>query len=37
MTPREREILEIIKNKPAIEQNELAGMLGITRSSVAVH
>lgn len=37
MTPREREILEIIKNKPTIEQNELAGMLGITRSSVAVH
>ena len=37
MTPREREILEIIKNKPTIEQNELAAMLGITRSSVAVH
>ncbi len=37
MTPREREILEIIKSKPTIEQNELAGMLGITRSSVAVH
>lgn len=37
MTPREHEILEIIKNKPTIEQNELASMLGITRSSVAVH
>ena len=37
MTPREREILEIIKNKPTIEQSELAGILGITRSSVAVH
>lgn len=37
MTPREREILDIIKKKPTIEQSELAGMLGITRSSVAVH
>ena len=37
MTPREHEILEIIKTKPTIEQNELASMLGITRSSVAVH
>lgn len=37
MTPREREILEIIKNRPTIEQSELASLLGITRSSVAVH
>ena len=37
MTPREREILEIIRKKPTIEQSELAEMLGITRSSVAVH
>ena len=37
MTRREPEILEIIKEKPTIEQSELAAMLGITRSSVAVH
>ena len=37
MTRREQEILEIIKEKPTIEQSELAAMLGITRSSVAVH
>lgn len=37
MTPREKEILEIIKDIPTIEQNELARMLGIARSSVAVH
>ena len=37
MTPREHEILEIIKSKPIIEQNEIAAILGITRSSVAVH
>ena len=37
MTPREREILEIIKGNPTIEQSEIAQMLGITRSSVAVH
>ena len=37
MTPREYEILEIIKSRPTIEQNEIAALLGITRSSVAVH
>lgn len=37
MTNREQEILEIIKKDPMISQNELAEMLGITRSSVAVH
>jgi len=37
VTPREHEILEIIKSKPTIEQSELASRLGITRSSVAVH
>ncbi len=37
MTEREKQIFEIIKGNPAIEQSELAGMLGITRSSIAVH
>lgn len=37
MTNREQEILDIIKKDPRISQNELAKILGITRSSVAVH
>jgi pseudouridine kinase len=37
MTNREKEILQLIKNKPMISQNELAKELNITRSSVAVH
>ncbi len=37
MTNREQEILNIIRNKPMISQNELAEAMGITRSSVAVH
>ena len=37
MTEREHQIYEIIKKSPAIEQSEIASMLGISRSSVAVH
>lgn len=37
MTNQEEKILEIIKNNPLIEQNEIADILGITRSTVAVH
>ena len=37
MTNREAELLKLISKNPAISQNELADMLGITRSSVAVH
>ncbi|MBU5675131.1 bifunctional hydroxymethylpyrimidine kinase/phosphomethylpyrimidine kinase [Alkaliphilus sp. MSJ-5] len=37
MTNREQEILELIKNNPMISQNDLANILAITRSSVAVH
>jgi pseudouridine kinase len=37
MTNREEELLRLISKNPAISQNELAAMLGITRSSVAVH
>lgn len=37
MTNREQEILELIKKDPMISQKELAYILGITRSSVAVH
>lgn len=37
MTNREEELLEIIRKNPSISQNELAQLLGITRSSVAVH
>lgn len=37
MTNREQEILELIKNNPMISQNDLANILEITRSSVAVH
>ena len=37
MTSQEKKILEIIKNNPLIEQNEIADILGIKRSTVAVH
>lgn len=37
MTKREEEILEAIKTDPMISQKDLALLLGITRSSVAVH
>ncbi|TJX64203.1 winged helix-turn-helix transcriptional regulator [Soehngenia saccharolytica] len=37
MTNRELEILNIIKKNPLVSQNEIAEMLNITRSSVAVH
>lgn len=37
MTNREQEILELIKKDPMISQKELASIIGITRSSVAVH
>ena len=37
MTKREQELLEIIKENPYISQNELADLLNIKRSSVAVH
>ncbi len=37
MTQREREIYEIIRDMPMIEQSEIAQKLNITRSSVAVH
>ncbi|WP_352399075.1 PfkB family carbohydrate kinase [Anaerotignum sp.] len=37
MTQREREIYEIIREMPMIEQSDIAQKLNITRSSVAVH
>lgn len=37
MTERELEILKTIKEQPLISQNELADLLGITRSGVAAH
>lgn len=37
MTQREREIFEILRKNPMIEQSEIAAMLHIARSSVAVH
>lgn len=37
MTDKEKEILEIIKNNPTIEQNQIAKLLNISRSTVAVH
>lgn len=37
MTNREQEIYELIKKNPMISQNELGEILGITRSSAAVH
>jgi len=37
MTKREEEILKLIKENPMISQKQIADILGITRSSVAVH
>lgn len=37
MTNQEQKILEIIRNNPLIEQNEIADILSISRSTVAVH
>ncbi|MCR2044488.1 PfkB family carbohydrate kinase [Anaerosalibacter massiliensis] len=37
MTRREEEILELISKNPMISQKEMANILGISRSSVAVH
>ncbi len=37
MTQREKEILHIIKKDPMISQQEIADLLNINRSSVAVH
>ncbi|SUB74315.1 carbohydrate kinase [Peptoniphilus indolicus] len=37
MTPRESEIMELIKKTPTISQQEIADILNIKRSSVAVH
>lgn len=37
MTNREKEILELISKNPMISQKEVANILGISRSSVAVH
>ena len=37
MTQRERQLLQLIEANPLISQQEIADMLGITRSSVAVH
>lgn len=37
MTPREREIMELIRANPQITQQEIGDRLHITRSSVAVH
>lgn len=37
MTNREKEILTLLRQNPLISQQELADVLGITRSSVGVH
>ena len=37
MTSKEREILNIIKENPTIEQSEIAELLNISRSTVGVH
>ena len=37
LTLREKEIVDILKKEPLISQEELAGRLNITRSSIAVH
>ena len=37
MTNKEKEILDIIKDNPTIEQSEIARLLNISRSTVAVH
>lgn len=37
LTEREKEILGILRNNPMISQEELAELMGITRSAAAVH
>ena len=37
MTQRERQILDLLEENPMISQEELSEILGIARSSVAVH
>lgn len=37
LTNREKEIIQLIRNKPMISQQEIADTLEITRASVAVH
>lgn len=37
MTKREKEILDIISKNPLLSQKEIADMLGITHSYVAVY
>lgn len=37
MTNREEEILDLLRKNPMISQNELADILGVARSSAAVH
>lgn len=37
MTQREREIIDLLKENPFLSQKELASLLGIERSSIAVH
>lgn len=37
MTPREKEILDMIRENPLVSQNELARRLDITRASIGVH
>lgn len=37
LTEREKELLAILKNNPMIAQEELADLVGITRSAAAVH
>lgn len=37
MTPREKEIMELIRKNPSLSQQEIADILSIKRSSVAVH
>ena len=37
MTKKEKEILEIIRKNPSIQQEEIAQILNISRSTVAVH
>ena len=37
MTQRERQVLQMIESDPMISQQQIAEVLGITRSSVAVH
>ena len=37
MTKKEKEVLDIIKDNPTIEQSDIAKLLNISRSTVAVH